>query len=225
MGNLNARAWVSLAVLAVLMALLLFVPAGTIRYWQAWGYLTTFVGASVLTTLDLMKRDPALLERRMRGGPAAEKRPAQRIIMLLVSISFVALLVIPALDHRFKGSTVPLWVSVFGDVLVAVGFYFITLVYRENTFTSATIEVADNQRVISTGPYAIVRHPMYASGLLSLIGAPLALGSWWGFVPVAVMMPLLIWRLLDEERMLAGTLPGYVEYRHRVRHRLVPFVW
>jgi len=225
MRNLNARAWVSLAVLAVLMALLLFVPAGTLRYWQAWAYLATFVGASVLTTLDLMKRDPALLERRMRGGPAAEKRPAQRTIMLLVSICFATLLVVPALDHRFKNSTMPPWVSVLGDVLVAMGFYFVALVYRENTFTSATIEVADNQKVISTGPYAIVRHPMYASGLLSLVGAPLALGSWWGFVPVVMMVPLLIWRLLDEERMLEGSLPGYVEYRQRVRHRLVPFVW
>jgi len=145
--------------------------------------------------------------------------------MLLVSICFVAVLVISALDHRFKNSTMPPWVSVLGDVLVAMGFYFVALVYRENTFTSATIEVADNQKVISTGPYAIVRHPMYASGLLSLVGAPLALGSWWGFVPVVMMVPLLIWRLLDEERMLEGSLPGYVEYRQRVRHRLVPFVW
>ena len=131
--------------------------------------------------------------------------------MLLVSICFGTLLVIPALDHRFKNSTMPPWASVLGDVLVAMGFYFVALVYRENTFTSATIEVADNQKVISTGPYAIVRHPMYASGLLSLVGAPFALGSWWGFVPVVVMVPLLIWRLLDEERMLEGSLPGYVE--------------
>ena len=114
---------------------------------------------------------------------------------------------------------------VAGDVLVAIGFCFIFRVYRENTFTSATIEVAEDQTVISTGPYAIVRHPMYASASLYLLGTPLALGSYWGLVPIAAMMPFLIWRLLDEERFLAKNLPGYTEYQKRVRHRLVPFVW
>lgn len=112
-----------------------------------------------------------------------------------------------------------------GDALVAIGFYLISLVYKENTFASATIEVAENQKVISTGPYAIVRHPMYASASLYLLGTPLALGSYWGFIPFAAMMPFLIWRLIDEERFLAGNLSGYTEYQKRVRYRLVPFVW
>jgi protein-S-isoprenylcysteine O-methyltransferase Ste14 len=207
------------------MGLLLFVPAGTVHYGQAWVYLSIFTGASVLTTLYLMRTDPALLERRMRGGPTAEKRPAQKFIMLCTSIGFMALLIVPALDHRFGWSTVPLGEVVAGDVLVAVGFYLICFVYRENTFTSATIEVAENQKVISTGPYAIVRHPMYASASLYLLGTPLALGSYWGLVPIAAMIPFLIWRLFDEERFLARNLPGYAEYETRVRHRLVPFVW
>jgi protein-S-isoprenylcysteine O-methyltransferase Ste14 len=114
---------------------------------------------------------------------------------------------------------------VAGDALVAIGFYLIALVYRENTFTSATIEVAENQRLISTGPYAIVRHPMYASASLYLLGTPLALGSRWGLIPIFVMMPFLIWRLLDEESLLARSLPGYTAYQQRVRRRLVPFVW
>jgi len=225
MKSLRARAWLALAVLAVVMGLLLFVPAGTIHYWQAWVYLSIFMDASVLTTLYLLKRDPALLERRMSGGPTAEKRPAQRLIMLGTSLGFIALLVVPALDHRFGWSAVPLGVVVAGDVLVAIGFYLIFLVYRENTFTSATIEVAENQKVISTGPYAIVRHPMYASASLYLLGTPLALGSYWGFIPIAAMVPFLIWRLFDEERFLARNLPGYTEYQRRVQHRLVPFVW
>jgi protein-S-isoprenylcysteine O-methyltransferase Ste14 len=112
-----------------------------------------------------------------------------------------------------------------GDVLVIVGFALIARVYRENTFTSATIEIAESQTVVSTGPYAIVRHPMYASALLYLVGTPLALGSYWGLVPIAAMLPFLVWRLLDEEQMLSIELPGYAEYRKRVRHRLVPFVW
>ena len=225
MQSLNARAWVALTVLAVVMALLLFVPAGTVRYWQAWLYLSIFFGAAALTTMFLMRRDPALLERRMRGGPSAEKQPTQKFIMLCTSLGFIALLVVPALDYRFAWSMVPLAGVLVGDALVAVGFFLIFLVYKENTFTSATIEVAADQRVISTGPYAIVRHPMYASALLYLAGTPLALGSYWGFVPLVSMLPFLIWRLLDEERFLALNLPGYTEYQKRVRHRLIPGIW
>jgi len=223
--NLNAKAWLALTVLAVAMGLLLFVPAGTVHYWQAWVYLSIFTGASALITVYLMKRDPTLLERRMSGGPMAEQRRVQKFIMVCTSMAFVALLVVPAFDHRFGWSTVPLVGVVFGDVLVAVGFYFIFLVYRENTFTSATIEIAENQKVISTGPYAIVRHPMYASASLYLVGTPLALGSCWGFISIAGMIPFLIWRLFDEERFLTENLSGYDEYQRRVPHRLVPYVW
>jgi protein-S-isoprenylcysteine O-methyltransferase Ste14 len=225
MKNLGAKAWLSLALLAAVMGLLLFVPAGTAHYWQGWVYLALFVGASALTTLYLLKRDRALLERRMRGGPTAEKRPMQRFIMICTSIGFIALLVVPGLDRRFGWSDVPLALVVVGDALVAIGFSLIFIVYRENTFTSATIEVAENQRVVSTGPYAIVRHPMYASASLYLLGTPLALGSYWGLVPIAAMLPFLIWRLFDEEAFLVRNLPGYVEYRTRVRHRLIPFIW
>ena len=188
-------------------------------------YLSIFTGASLLTTLYLLKSDPALLARRMSGGPTAEKRTTQKIIMVFTSAGFIALLVIPAFDHRFGWSDVPLAVVIASDLLVALGFYFIFLVYRENTFTSATIEIAENQTVISTGPYAIVRHPMYASALLYLLGTPLALGSYYGLLPVAAMVPLLLWRLFDEEKFLATNLQGYSEYQQRVRHRLVPFLW
>jgi protein-S-isoprenylcysteine O-methyltransferase Ste14 len=225
MKNLNARAWLALTILTVVMGLLLFVPAGTVHYWQAWVYLSIFTSASVLTTLYLLRKDRALLKRRMRGGPTAEKRPAQKFIMLCTSIGFIALLVVPAFDHRFGWSALPLGGVVAGNVLVAIGFYLIALVYRVNTFASATIEVAEDQKVIATGPYALVRHPMYASASLYLLGTPLALGSYWGLVPIAAMLPFLLWRLFDEEHFLARHLPGYTEYQKRVRHRLVPFVW
>ena len=221
----STRSAIGLAFLASAMGLLLFLPAGTVRYWQAWVYLALFFGASVATTLYLARHDRALLERRLRGGPTAEKRPAQRLIMLFTSLGFVALLVVPALDHRFRWSRVPLQGVLAGDLLVAVGFYLVFRVYRENTYAFATIEVAEGQRVVSTGPYAIVRHPMYASASLYLLGTPLALGSTWGLVPLAAMLPFLIWRLFDEEKLLARSLPGYAEYQQRVRHRLVPGVW
>lgn len=106
-----------------------------------------------------------------------------------------------------------------------LGFAFVFFVYRANTYTSATIEIAENQTVISTGPYGLVRHPMYGSVTLYVLGTPLALGSWWGLVVAALMIPLLVWRLVDEERMLAAQLPGYTDYQQRIRRRLVPFVW
>src|SRR5215207_4601884 len=223
--NINVKAWLSLFVLAVVMGLLLFLPAGTIRYWQAWLYLSVFTGATLLLTLYLVRRDPALLKRRMSGGPTGEKRMTQKLIMLFVSAGFTALLVVPALDRRFGRSDVAPGLVVFGDLLVVTGFYLIFLVYRENTYTSATIEIARGQKVVDTGPYAVVRHPMYAGGLLYLGGTPLALGSYWGLLAFAVIVSLIIWRLLDEEQFLARELPGYREYRQRVRHRLVPFVW
>jgi protein-S-isoprenylcysteine O-methyltransferase Ste14 len=223
--SLAARAWFSLAAVAAVIGLLLFIPAGTVRYWQAWAYLAIFCGASAVTTVFLLRRDPALLERRMRGGPTAEKRPVERVIMAFTSIGFIVLLVVPALDRRFGWSNVPIHTVGLGDVLVAVGFYFILLVYKENTFTSATIEIAAEHKVVSTGPYAVVRHPMYASALLYLAGTPLALGSYWGLVPVLAMLPFLIWRLFDEEKLLVEKLPGYVEYQQKVRHRLVPGIW
>jgi protein-S-isoprenylcysteine O-methyltransferase Ste14 len=207
------------------MGLLVFVPAGTLSYWQAWVYLSIFTGASILTTLYLIRHDPALLERRMKGGPMAERQPTQKLIMLGASVGFVGLLVVPALDVRFGWSAMSAGVVLLGDALLIAGFYFIWIVYRENTFTSATIEVAKDQKVVSTGPYAVVRHPMYGGGLLYLLGTPLALGSYWGLVVFGTVVPLLLWRLFDEERFLSGNLPGYTEYRKRVRHRLVPFVW
>ena len=225
MNNLIVKAWLGLIFLAIVMGLLLFVSAGTAHYWQAWAYLAVFFGASLLTTRYLMKRNPALLKRRLKGGPTAEKEKTQKIIMLFLSAGFIALLVVPGLDHRFGWSPVPLLGVIAGDVLVAVGFYIIFLVYRENPFTSATIEVAEDQKVISTGPYAFVRHPMYAGALLYLLGAPLALGSYWGFLVLLAMAPLLTLRLLDEERFLSKNLPRYTEYCAKVRSRLIPGVF
>jgi protein-S-isoprenylcysteine O-methyltransferase Ste14 len=225
MDRLQRKAFRGLLILFLVMAALLFLTAGTIRYWQAWGYLAVFFGASFLITLYLAKYDPALLKRRLSGGPWAEKERTQKIIMAFTSIGFLALIVTPGLDFRFGWSAVPLPIVAAGNVLVVVGYAIIFLVYKENTFTSATIEVAKDQRVISTGPYALVRHPMYAGGLLYLIGTPLALGSWWGLAPFAATLPFLIWRLVDEEAFLVKNLPGYAEYRNKVRFRLMPGVW
>ena len=225
MTGVNKRALVGLLGLFAAMTALLFVPAWTLRYWQAWVFLSVFFGAALAITVYLMKRDPGLLERRIYAGPTAEKEKSQKIIQSITSLGFVAMLVIPALDHRFAWSAVPLWATLAGDVLVTIGFLIIFIVYKENTFASATIEVHPEQKVISHGMYGLVRHPMYMGGLFLFVGMCLALGSWWNFLVFLLMAPALIWRIFDEEKLLAKELPGYLGYRNKVRRRLIPFVW
>lgn len=223
--SLNIRALAGLAQLVVIMALALFLPAGTVDYWQAWVFLAVFFVSVFWITVYLMRNDPALLERRVKAGPGAEKEKGQKLIQALASVAFIAVLVVPALDRRFGWTRIPIWGIAVGNVLVALGLLFVFLVFKENTFTSATIEVGAEQKVISTGPYAVVRHPMYAGALVMLVGMPLALGSVWGLLAVLVIAAVIVWRLLDEEEFLAKNLPGYAEYRRTVRYRLVPFVW
>jgi len=213
------------ALLIAILGIALFAPAGTFDFPQAWVYLGIFTGAAALITAYLWRKDPALLERRSRAGPAAEQDPVQRTIQVFASLAFLGLLVLPALDRRFSWSHVPLAVTVAGDALVALGFLAVFIVFKENTFAGATIEVAGDQKVVSTGPYAIVRHPMYAGALVMLLGTPLALGSWWGlcmFVPFVLVIAL---RSIAEEKFLAQHLSGYAEYRKRVRYRLLPPIW
>jgi protein-S-isoprenylcysteine O-methyltransferase Ste14 len=219
------KAFGGLAVLLLVMASLVFVVAGTLRYWQAWTFLAVYFAASLAITLYLIKKDPALLARRMSGGPFAEKEPAQKLIMSATSLGFIGLLVLPAIDHRLGWSGLPGWAAIAGDVIMLLGWLGIFFVFRENSFASATIESAADQRVISSGPYAWVRHPMYAAALVMLLGMPLALGSGWGVLLVLALVPLLIWRLMDEERFLVIHLPGYRQYQGRVRYRLLPLIW
>jgi protein-S-isoprenylcysteine O-methyltransferase Ste14 len=225
MHTLYGRAFRSSLFGALIMTALLFLPAGTLNYAQAWVLIGIFVSASAVLTVYLAIHDPGLLERRMRAGPAAETEKPQQVIMFLVMIGFVGLLVISAFDRRFGWSRVPPYVSLIGDALVAIGFLFVFFVLKVNTYAASTIQIAEDQKVISTGPYAFIRHPMYAGSMPILIGTPLALASWWGLTALIVFVPGLIWRLLNEESFLRRNLPGYSEYSHNVRYRLVPYVW
>jgi protein-S-isoprenylcysteine O-methyltransferase Ste14 len=222
---LNVKAIVYLCFTTALMGVALFVPAWTLDYWQAWLYLVVFGVLSLAITVYLMVRDPHLLEHRVHGGPIAETSQDQRLAMSLASAGFIAILVVSALDHRFGWSYVPT-VDVFGgEALIVAGYVIIFFVFRANTFASSTIEIATDQHVISTGPYAVVRHPMYAGAALYLIGMPLALGSWWGLLALAMLVPAFVWRMFDEEKTLAKTLPGYTDYRNAVKYRLIPHIW
>lgn len=225
MSKINQKAWLGLVLLVTIMAILLFGIAGSIHYWQAWFYLVVYFSASTFITLYLMINNPALLKRRLSGGPRAEKEKSQKIIMSFTSLAFISSIVISALDKRFGWSSVPVLVIVLGNVFIIISYIVWFFVFKENPFSSATIEIAEEQKVISTGLYGIVRHPMYTGGLLLFLSIPLALGSYWGLVSFAIALPALIWRLLEEERFLENRLQGYKEYCERVRWRLVPGIF
>jgi protein-S-isoprenylcysteine O-methyltransferase Ste14 len=224
MNNPKVKLWLSLVISFIVIALMLFLPAGTIDYWQAWVYF----GVGAVTSIPLVlyiARDPILLENRTRGGPTAEQRPIQKIIVWCMAIPGIAAFVVPGLDHRFGWSNVPLWLIVVGNLLILLSMWMVYRVFKENSFGSATVEIAKDQKVISTGPYAIVRNPMYTSASIYFIGMSLALGSYWALIPSALIILGFVLRLLDEEKFLARSLPGYAGYCSKVRWHLIPGIF
>lgn len=222
MATLAVRAYRGLAATLALMAVAVFVTAGTADYWQAWLFIAAYGAVTAGLTAQALKRDPALVRRRMKGGMRAETEPRQKVIMACASVLFVALLVVPAAVRRAGGPMLPAWAVLAGDALVVAGVAGVGVVFRANSHAAATIQVEAGQSVVETGPYARVRHPMYTAALVMLAGFPLALGSAWGLVPLVPLAAVVNWRLIEEERFLAAGLPGYAAYAARVRWRLVP---
>jgi protein-S-isoprenylcysteine O-methyltransferase Ste14 len=216
--------WTSLVVGFVLIGIALLVSAGTLRYWQAWVYLGVVVVTSTLTTLRIV-RDPRLVESRTKAGPQAESRPIQKLILVCTAVPLVAMYIVPGLDRRFGWSTVPSWLCIAGDLLIVVSMWMVDRVFKANSFGAATVQVAEGQKVITTGPYAIVRNPMYSGAALYLVGLAFALGSYWALFPAVLVILGLVWRLFDEEAFLARELPGYVDYCAKVRWHLIPHVF
>ncbi len=209
---------------AIALGVVLLLLAGTINYWQAWVFAILFMALVNQQGIYLAIKDPELLERRKNVAPKGESM-AQRIFIIVGFVGDFGLLVLSALDHRFGWSLVSPFVSALGDALLVFSFYFYYLVFRENSYAASSIQTFEGQKVISSGPYALVRHPKYVGDLLMVISIPLALGSWWGLLFIALMIPALAWRILDEEKLLKKDLPGYIEYIHKVRYRLVPYLW
>lgn len=222
---LLARALAGFVLLFAVVALALFGAAGTLHYARGWLTLAVFFGCAGIITVWLWIRDRALLERRMTAGPGSESDPMQNVIQALAGLVFLATFAVPSLERRFGSSQLPFAGSLFGDGMIVIGFLIVFLTFRENTFAAGTIEIAKDQKLIVSGPYAVVRHPMYAGALVMGTGIPLALGSWFGLIPATLLIPILIWRLMREEAFLAAHLAGYSEYRARRRYRLVPRVW
>lgn len=210
---------------AVIFGILLFIPAWTLNYWQAWVFIVVFMSSANAIGVYLALKNPVLLERRKKGGPAAEQNMVQKIIMSFAILGWIAVLVFCALDYRFAWSPVPLYVSLAGNALIVLGLLIDFFVFKENSYGASTVETFEDQKVISTGLYALVMHPMYMGVLVMMIGVPLALGSWWGLAIIVLMVPVLIVRILDEEKLLKQDLPGYREYAQKVRYRLVPYLW
>lgn len=208
-------------------AALLFVPAGSPRFWQGWSFLLLTCGPSFLFSFYLLKHDPELLERRLQ---TKEKEPKQMLFKALASLFFFTAMVLAGLDFRMGWTrawlgAVPLWAGLAGQAAVLAGFCVIIWVLKANSFASRTIQVEPGQRVVTTGPYAIVRHPMYAGMVLMLLAAALALGSYVALPVFAMLVPVLAFRVIHEERVLRRDLPGYTEYCERTHFRLVPGLW
>jgi protein-S-isoprenylcysteine O-methyltransferase Ste14 len=225
MKALTLKALAGFGNLFVLMSLAIFLPAGSMDFPEAWVFLAVFLVPSLLITIYFLKKDPGLIERRLAVGPVAEKKIRQKVIQSLASVFFLLLLLVPGFDHRLRWSRIPPVLVFVADGFILIGFFIVSLTFRVNSYTSAVIEIAESQRLVSEGPYAVVRHPMYSGALLLMLCTPIALGSWWGVICVLPLFVVVAFRLLDEENVLLAGLPGYREYSGQVRYRLIPHIW
>jgi len=209
----------------VVLSAMLFLSANTLAFARGWAFLAVYFVPQAGMVGYFLRTDPRFVERRLRLGPRAETRTRQKLAMALVILCSFISIMIAGFDHRFGWSHVLAIVSIAAYVIMLIGIGIQFRVFLENSFASATIEIAADQRVIATGPYAFIRHPMYSGALLTDCCIPLALGSWWAFLPVAAKVAAIVLRLLDEEEFLRANLSGYAEYCKKVPHRLIPMIW
>lgn len=215
--------YLSVAIFFVLLFFTVFLAAGGLNFWNGWLYWLVFCIPTFVITAYFLQKDPALIERRIRP---TETRPAQIVGQSMAAILFFGgIIILPSLDYRFEWSFVPPWISMLGAVVVLGGFVIVFIVFKSNTFTSRAIEHMEGQRVISTGPYAIVRHPMYSGAALIIFSTPVVLGSLLGLIPAVLLLFVIVLRIYDEEKMLKIELAGYKEYCEKIRFRLIPYVW
>ena len=211
-----------IAIMVFVFSAILLLPAQSWAYWQAWVYLAVFFGSTIMITFYFINHDPGLMERRLRWK---EPEKQQQISQILLGLLFLGGLLCGGLDFHHHWLAVTPMLVFIGDIGVIAGFIFAFRVYQANPYAGTTVEVEAGQRVISTGPYAIVRHPLYACGLPLLIGTPIALGSYWSLLFFIPIVFALVFRIQNEEKVLLRDLPGYREYCQQVRWHLIPFVW
>lgn len=221
-AELIKRVLVRLLIFIPVLSAMFFFTAGTFAYWEAWVYLAVTLVPMFFFLVYFLKYDPELLERRMR---MKEKEVEQKVIIKIATLCYLLAFLLPGFDHRFQWSDVPVEVVIAANVLVFLGYVMVFLVMRENRYASRIIEVEPGQEVITSGPYAIVRHPMYLGVSLMFLAAPLALGSYWAAIPASLIIPTLVARIRNEEKVLERELEGYREYMQKTKYRLVPGIW
>lgn len=206
----------------VVVGMILFLPAGTTSYWQAWVYLAVLFIPIILLALYLLMKNPSVLNRRMRMN---EKENQQKLVIALSSVIILIIFLLPGFDQRFNWSTVPIWLVLVADLGVLGGYILYSLTIITNEYAARTVDVEDEQKVISSGVYGVVRHPMYVAMIIIFIFTPLALGSFWAIIPALIFPIILLIRIKNEEMLLKKELPGYQDYCEKVRYRLIPGIW
>ena len=213
---------VRVVLVVLVLGAMLFIPAGTLAYWEAWVYLGVLLIPFTFVAIYFLRTNPAFLERRMR---MRERERAQRRIIGLSWVWFLLAFILPGLDHRWGWSDVPVPVVIAADLVLLLGYGLIVLVFRENQYAARTVQVEQGQQVISSGPYALVRHPMYLGAMAMYAASPVALGSYWALIPALAIIPILVARIVNEEKVLERDLTGYREYEQHTRRRLLPGIW
>lgn len=217
-GKITAR----FMLLPVSLGLITFLPAGTFNYWQVYLYLTVLVAPMAFVLFYFLKNDPRFLERRTR---TKEKEKTQITIQIFFALFFLSGFIISGLDRRFGWSDIPIYIVILADAVILLGYMITFIVFKQNSYASRVVEVEKNQEVITTGLYSIVRHPMYVSVLIMFIPTPIALGSYSGLIPMAMIPFALAFRILNEENVLTRELPSYKEYCQKTKYRLIPYIW
>jgi protein-S-isoprenylcysteine O-methyltransferase Ste14 len=222
MKALKKKIAIRFSLLPLFLGLIILLPAGTLKFWQCYTYFAVLVIPMIFVIFYFLKKDPKFLERRTR---AKEKEKKQKLLSIFSTTIFLAGFIISGLDHRFAWSNIPAYIIIMADIIVLLGYLIIFFVFKQNSYASRIIEVNENQKVISTGLYGVVRHPMYLGIIIMFLPTPIALGSYWALFPFAVLPFFLVLRILNEEKVLSDNLQGYKEYCQKTRFRLIPFIW
>jgi len=222
MSSLIRKIVIRFSLLPVLLGLLILLPAGTFIYWQVYVYIAVLVIPMIIVIFYFLENDPQFLERRTR---TKEKERQQTIIQIVFSLICFSGFIISGFDHRLGWSNIPIYIVILGDVVILLGYLLIFFVFKQNSYASRIVEVGKNQNIVTTGLYGIVRHPMYLGVLVMFIPTPVALGSFWGLIPMASIPLALVLRILNEEKVLKDNLSGYSEFCQKTKYRLIPFLW